>query len=198
MSRDRDGVAAAQKALAHSGLGAERNPERCGCLFGCDYILTRPEEFADGMRNVREAKGGRFDVADWPQFGLPKVNPLWLLKYLPNMPNSHVSIYNDFRGPNNSLTVREASSNLSLAEAASIIQRGRRRNASGGYRDAHPSIESGAYGAVRGFGQPEKRPHGDVSTVRLQQRRHGFGRRSWSVDARVLRARPTAWSEDLG
>ncbi len=118
------GVAAAQKALAHSGLGPERNPERCGCLFGCDYILTRPEEFADGMRNVREAKGGRFDVADWPQFGLPKVNPLWLLKYLPNMPNSHVSIYNDFRGPNNSLTVREASSNLSLAEAASIIQRG--------------------------------------------------------------------------
>lgn len=118
------GVAAAQKALAHSGLGAERNPERCGCLFGCDYILTRPEEFADGMRNIREAKGGRFDVADWPQFGLPKVNPLWLLKYLPNMPNSHVSIYNDFRGPNNSLTVREASSNLSLAEATSIIQRG--------------------------------------------------------------------------
>jgi 3-oxoacyl-[acyl-carrier-protein] synthase II len=40
------------------------------------------------------------------------------------MPNSHVSIYNDFRGPNNAITVREASMNLSLAEAASIIQRG--------------------------------------------------------------------------
>lgn len=118
------GVAAAQKALAHSGLGAERNPERCGCLFGCDYILTRPEEFADGVRSVRAGNDGKFDVADWPQRGLFKVNPLWLLKYLPNMPNSHVSIYNDFRGPNNSITVREASSNLSLAEATSIIQRG--------------------------------------------------------------------------
>tara|TARA_R110002095_G_scaffold56431_1_gene48366 strand:+ start:65 stop:874 length:810 start_codon:yes stop_codon:yes gene_type:complete len=40
------------------------------------------------------------------------------------MPNSHISIYNDFRGPNNSLTVREASMNLSIAEATSIIQRG--------------------------------------------------------------------------
>ena len=118
------GVAAAQKALAHSGLGGGRKPERGGCLFGCDYILTRPEEFADGVRNVRAANGGTFDAANWPQLGLPKVNPLWLLKYLPNMPNSHVSIYNDFRGPNNSITVREASSNLSLAEAASIIQRG--------------------------------------------------------------------------
>lgn len=118
------GVAAAQKALVHSGLGDERDAERCGCLFGCDYILTRPEEFADGLRNCREHAGGEFHVSDWPTEGLPKVNPLWLLKYLPNMPNSHVSIYNDFRGPNNAITVREASMNLSIAEAASIIQRG--------------------------------------------------------------------------
>ena len=40
------------------------------------------------------------------------------------MPNSHVAIYNDFRGPNNSLTVREASLSLAIAEAADIIQRG--------------------------------------------------------------------------
>ncbi|MCA9133266.1 MAG: beta-ketoacyl-[acyl-carrier-protein] synthase family protein [Planctomycetales bacterium] len=118
------GVAAAQKALLHSGLGAERQPQRCGCLFGSDYILTRPEEFEDGVRQCRAHAAGQFDVSDWPQQGLPKVNPLWLLKYLPNMPNSHVSIYNDFRGPSNSLTVREASMNLSLAESASIIQRG--------------------------------------------------------------------------
>ncbi len=116
------GVAAAQKALVHSGLGSDRDPDRCGCLFGCDYILTRPEEYADGLRNCLEL-AGKFDMADWPTRGLPKVNPLWLLKYLPNMPNSHVAIYNDFRGPNNSLTVREASMNLSVAEAADIIRR---------------------------------------------------------------------------
>ncbi|MFO0941306.1 MAG: beta-ketoacyl synthase N-terminal-like domain-containing protein [Pirellulales bacterium] len=123
------GVAAAQKALQHSGLGETRDPERCGCLFGCDYILSRPEEYADGMYNCQQPGNATTqDVAGWaaawPFHGLNKVNPLWLLKYLPNMPNSHVSIYNDFRGPNNALTVREASMHLSVAEAASIIDRG--------------------------------------------------------------------------
>lgn len=118
------GVAASQKALQHSGLGDDRDPERCGCLFGCDYILTRPEEYADGLRNCREVTGSEFSISEWPKHGLGKVNPLWLLKYLPNMPNSHVSIYNDFRGPNNSITDRDASMNLSIAEAASIIRRG--------------------------------------------------------------------------
>ncbi|MCA9190958.1 MAG: beta-ketoacyl-[acyl-carrier-protein] synthase family protein [Planctomycetales bacterium] len=117
------GVAAAQRALQHSGLGEDRDPERCGCLFGADYILTRPEEYADGIRACRAASG-KVDILDWPKHGLSKVNPLWLLKYLPNMPNSHVSIYNDFRATNNSLTVREASMNLAVAEASSIIRRG--------------------------------------------------------------------------
>ncbi len=118
------GVACAQKALHHSGLvESQRNPERVGVLFGCDYILTRPEEYLDGVQNCRDADG-RFQVSNWPTLGLPKVNPLWLLKYLPNMPNSHVAIFNDLRGPNNALTVREASMNLAIAEAVSIIQRG--------------------------------------------------------------------------
>jgi 3-oxoacyl-[acyl-carrier-protein] synthase II len=55
---------------------------------------------------------------------LSQVTPLWLLKYLPNMPASHIAIYNDLRGPNNSITLREASSNLAVAEAFCTIQRG--------------------------------------------------------------------------
>ena len=66
----------------------------------------------------------KFDFSKWAEHGLPKVEPLWLLKYLPNMPASHVAIYNDLRGPSNSLTVREAGANLSVAEAATIIKRG--------------------------------------------------------------------------
>ena len=52
------------------------------------------------------------------------MSPLWLLKYLPNMPASHLAIYNDFRGPNNSLTMREAAANAALGEAYQIILRG--------------------------------------------------------------------------
>lgn len=118
------GVAASQKALASSGLPlGSHHPDRVGVLFGCDYILTRPEEYSDGVNGCRDEQH-QFHIERWPTQGLPKVNPLWLLKYLPNMPNSHVAIYNDFRGPNNSLTVREASMSLAVTEAAAIIRRG--------------------------------------------------------------------------
>jgi 3-oxoacyl-[acyl-carrier-protein] synthase II len=47
-----------------------------------------------------------------------------MLSYLPNMPGSHVAIFNDLRGPNNSLTMREASGLLSIREAVQTIERG--------------------------------------------------------------------------
>jgi 3-oxoacyl-[acyl-carrier-protein] synthase II len=65
-----------------------------------------------------------FHFSQWAERGLPKVAPLWLLKYLPNMPASHIAIYNDLRGPNNSITLREASANLAVAEAYCTIARG--------------------------------------------------------------------------
>ena len=119
------GVAACQMALHHSGLAApeSRNPERTGIVYGSDYILTRPEEFADGVDACFDA-AKHFELRRWPTEGRPKVNPLWLLKYLPNMPASHVAIYNDLRGPSNSVTIREASSSASIAEAVATIRRG--------------------------------------------------------------------------
>ena len=121
------GVAAAQLAIADANLEpGSFDPTRFGTLFGSDYIITSPLDFIQGIQNCLEASGssGKFDFENWAEAGIPKVEPLWLLKYLPNMPASHVAIFNDLRGPSNSLTVREASANLSVAEAATIIQRG--------------------------------------------------------------------------
>lgn len=118
------GVAAAQHAIAHAGLGPETyEPERIGTMFGSDYIITEPMEFSLGVRNCLDAQH-HFDFSVWGDQGLGQVEPLWLLKYLPNMPASHVAIYNDFRGPSNSLTMREASANLAIAEATTILRRG--------------------------------------------------------------------------
>lgn len=122
-------VAAAQRALHHSGLftsdtksgGAQ--PERFGCVFGSDYMLTLPEDFTAGVAHCRSA-GGTFEFDRWASDGMPQLTPLWLLKYLPNMPASHIAIYNDLRGPSNSLTLREASGHLAIGEASSTIQRG--------------------------------------------------------------------------
>jgi 3-oxoacyl-[acyl-carrier-protein] synthase II len=118
------GVAAAQWAINDARLDLEAcDRDRVGVIYGSDYIMTLPEEFAAGVNACLDEHASlRLDW--WPQKGMPQVTPLWLLKYLPNMPACHVAIYNDLRGPNDSLTVREASSNLAVAEACNTIQRG--------------------------------------------------------------------------
>lgn len=118
------GLAAAQLALHHGGLKkGSFDVDRTGCVYGCDFTVTMPEEFADGMRRCLDAEG-KFQFERWGSEGMRQVDPLWLLKYLPNMPNSHIAIYNDLRGPNNALTMREAASNLAIAEAYTTISRG--------------------------------------------------------------------------
>jgi 3-oxoacyl-[acyl-carrier-protein] synthase II len=117
-------VAAAQRALHDAGdATAHHAPERFGCVFGSDYMLTLPDDFTAGVAKCRGADG-RFDFRMWATDGMPQLTPLWLLKYLPNMPASHIAIYNDLRGPSNSLTLREASGHLAVGEAVVTIQRG--------------------------------------------------------------------------
>jgi 3-oxoacyl-[acyl-carrier-protein] synthase II len=119
------GVAASQLALTGAGLTPEiYDPDRIGTMFGSDYIITEPVEFARGIQNCIGGDGQGFIFQDWAEKGMTQVEPLWLLKYLPNMPASHVAIYNDLRGPSNSITVREASANLAVAEATTTIRRG--------------------------------------------------------------------------
>jgi len=118
------GVAAAQKALSDARTAeAPYSPDRRGCIFGTDYMLTLPDDFVAGVARC-SPDNSKFDFTRWGSEGMGQVTPLWLLKYLPNMPASHVAIYNDLRGPNNSLTHREAAGNLALGEAAFTISRG--------------------------------------------------------------------------
>ena len=50
--------------------------------------------------------------------------PLWLLKYLPNMPACHVTIIHGAGGPSNTITCAEASGLLSIGESMRVIERG--------------------------------------------------------------------------
>lgn len=118
------GVAAAQLAISHAGVkSSEAVADRAGVVFGSDYIMTAPHEFTDGMKQCQSADG-EFQFDKWGELGIKQTDPLWLLKYLPNMPASHIAINNDFRGPSNSLTMREAAPNLAIGEAYATIQRG--------------------------------------------------------------------------
>ncbi len=118
------GVAAAQLALQHSELlEGELDSDRTGVVYGCDHIVSLPEEFTDAYSACLQSGSG-FEFSRWGTEGLSQVTPLWLLKYLPNMPASHIAIYNDLRGPNNSLTYREPSANYAIGEAFTNIRRG--------------------------------------------------------------------------
>lgn len=118
------GIAVAQLALADAKFPLDTaDLDRVGCVYGSDYMLTVPQEFTSGIRKSLDGHQS-FDFRNWAEKGLPEVEPLWLLKYLPNLPASHISIFNDLRGPNNSLTMREASSNLAIGEAYCTILRG--------------------------------------------------------------------------
>lgn len=118
------GVAVAQLALTHGGLKLnELNLDRIGCVYGSDYMLTLPQEFTAGVKACLD-ENNEFHFDRWADKGLPAVEPLWLLKYLPNLPASHIAIFNDLHGPNNSVTMREASSYLAMGEAYHTITRG--------------------------------------------------------------------------
>ena len=121
-------IAAAQHAATDSGFGVSgdggkpMDPERSGVVFGSDYMLSPPEDFLNGM--IRCGVGEHnFQFSRWGSDGLNEMNPLWMLKYLPNMPASHIAIFNDLRGPNNSLTLREIAGVMAIREAAQTIQR---------------------------------------------------------------------------
>lgn len=122
MNREtRMAVAAAQQALADSKLAATGlDPERGGVFFGSGFVSMMPEDFLAGVRACTDEREN-FDFARWGTEGLEQVTPLWLLTCLPNMPACHIAICNDLRGPNNSITQREAAANLAIAEASHTI-----------------------------------------------------------------------------
>lgn len=116
-------IAAAQRALGDAEFSESKpDPLRTGVVVGSDYMLTMPADLRGGIEKCAET--GSFHYERWGNEGLDATEPLWMLKYLPNMPASHIAIFNDLRGPNNSLTMREAAGLMSLGEAFRTIQRG--------------------------------------------------------------------------
>ena len=54
---------------------------------------------------------------------MSQLTPLWLLKYLPNMPASHVSMLHNAQGPNNSITENDVAGLLAMGESYRILKR---------------------------------------------------------------------------
>jgi 3-oxoacyl-[acyl-carrier-protein] synthase II len=115
--------AAADMACQQAGatMGAV-DPERLGVVFGADMIYCEPLELEAASRKCLE--NGGFNLRSWADHAMSEMYPLWLLKYLPNMPACHIAIANDARSHNNSITLGEVSSIIAMAEAMRVIERG--------------------------------------------------------------------------
>ena len=118
------GAAAATIALTESGLDLENlDHQRLGVEFGANLMFFMPDGMAYACKACETAEGD-FQFPEWGTTGIGKMEPLWLLKYLPNMPACHIAIHADARGPSNSLTMDEVSGNVAISEALSVLRRG--------------------------------------------------------------------------
>lgn len=144
MARDTElAVGAAKFAVEDAGLttratmgdAGERGLEggsttyptaRMGCHIGAGLIAAEAEELTMALASARAEAGGLggVDLRAWGRIGMENLTPLWLLKYLPNMPACHVTILHGAEGPSNTITCAEASGLLSIGESTRVIQRG--------------------------------------------------------------------------
>jgi 3-oxoacyl-[acyl-carrier-protein] synthase II len=114
--------AAADQAYASAGHGPRSvDPERFGVVFGSDLIQPDPTETAAAFAGCID--GGGFEFRRWGDAAMREIQPLWMLKHLPNMPACHIGIAIDARGPNNTITLGDVSSLSAIAEAKGMIER---------------------------------------------------------------------------
>lgn len=115
--------ASAEMAWQDSGLteGAI-DPERCGAVCGAGLMFGEMDEMAPAFR--ASMANGKLRLDQWGAKGMRELFPLWMLKYLPNMPACHIGIRQDARGANNTIAQGDVSSLLAVGEAADVIRRG--------------------------------------------------------------------------
>ncbi len=115
--------AASAMAVEDANLDLESvTPERFGTVFGGEPFYSDPLEVSPAFRGC--IIDHEFDYEKWDVEAIRKIQPLWMLKYLPNMAGSHVSIALNATGHSNTICQSEASGSLALMEAFSVIERG--------------------------------------------------------------------------
>ena len=128
MSRSaRLGLGAAGLAVTDSGLDFEAgglDPERVGVMIGTGVVPVDLAELAPMLaRSIAET--GELDCTRMavPGEGLP-VYPMWLLKHLPNMVASYISMAFNAQGPNSTIVTACVAGTQAIGEAFRCVARG--------------------------------------------------------------------------
>lgn len=117
-------VAAARSAFQDSQLQPGEFPtERLGVSFGAGILNADHHDFKDIIK-ISLDEQGHIDYRTFGREAEQQVFPLWLLKYIPNMAASHVSIMLNARGPSNTITTLCTSSSHAIGEGFWTIRNG--------------------------------------------------------------------------
>ena len=115
-------LACQDAGLITEGEARNVEPERFGVIFGSDLIGTEIDMVLSTFR--AGIADGKYDFAQWGTDAMREIFPLWMLKFLPNMPACQISIGLDAQGPSNSITLCRGSSLGAIIEAVRVIERG--------------------------------------------------------------------------
>jgi len=119
------GVVAAQFAMQDIGLKkGDLPPERFGVEFASVMGATELDDLARMGRACSVGPGKPVDMEKYGRDGVPEMPPMWMLKYLPNMPACHFTILFDAQGPSNTLIPNDAAGVEAVGEALRIVRRG--------------------------------------------------------------------------
>lgn len=115
--------AAAELAVAHSGLAPNSiPPDRFGVVLGSEMMYLEVDELIESYRTC--VADFQMQWGKWYPAAAENLNPLWMLRYLPNMPACHIGIAHDARAHNNTIACGDASPLLAIGEAMHAIERG--------------------------------------------------------------------------
>lgn len=122
-------VVAANLAFEDAGIHSRvesENPassdSRFMCNIGAGLICFDLNELTAAM--IGADVNHCLDLRRWGSDAMNGLTPLWLLKYLPNMLGSHITIIHGIAGISNTITCQEASGHLAIGESFRAIQRG--------------------------------------------------------------------------
>lgn len=119
------GVVASQFAMQNIGLARGAiPPERFGVEFASVMGATELDDLARMSKLSSTGPRQPVNMEVWGRDGLPEMPPMWMLKYLPNMPACHVTILYDAQGPSNTLIPNDAAGVMAAGEALRILRRG--------------------------------------------------------------------------
>jgi 3-oxoacyl-[acyl-carrier-protein] synthase II len=117
------GVAAAKMAMEDAGLHDDPTLDRTrlGVVMGTGIV---PIDLGELAGAVAQATNGSFSMTKFAELEQGEMQPLWILRLLPNMVAAHISLAQNAQGPNNTIVTACAAGTQAIGEAFRLIARG--------------------------------------------------------------------------